>query len=110
MKQSESVSHYNDRVQGLLSGARQAIEEKYTGTYGHVKESLIMIKPVINCVLDAFITINLMQVPPNQPQGQLLPSASQRKYQMRLPAFYVTQSRHVQRELNYRNTDLHYRE
>ena len=34
IKQSETVSNYNDRVQGLLSGARHAIEEKYTGTYG----------------------------------------------------------------------------
>ena len=50
-----NVSDYNDRVQGLLSGARHAIEEKYTGTYGHVKESLIMMKPVIDCALDAFI-------------------------------------------------------
>ena len=55
MKQLESVSDYNDRVQGLLSGARHAIEEKYTGTYGHVKESSIMMKPVIDCALDAFI-------------------------------------------------------
>ena len=42
-------------MQGLLSGARHAIDEKYTGTYGHVKESLIMMKPVIDCALDAFI-------------------------------------------------------
>ena len=55
MKQSESVNDYNDQVQGLLSGARHAIEEKYTGTYGHVKESSIMMKPVIDCALDAFI-------------------------------------------------------
>ena len=55
MKQSETVSDYNDRVQGLLSGARHAIEEKYTGTYGHIKESVIMIKPVIDCALDPFI-------------------------------------------------------
>ena len=32
-----------------------AIEEKYTGTYGHTKESAIMMKPVIDCALDAFI-------------------------------------------------------
>ena len=55
MKQSETVSDYNDRVQGLLSGARHAIEEKYTGTYGHTKESIIMMKPVVDCALDAFI-------------------------------------------------------
>ena len=55
MKQSETVSDYNDRVQGLLSGARHAIEEQYTGTYGPTKESAIMMKPVIDCALDAFI-------------------------------------------------------
>ena len=55
MKQSETVSDYNDRVQGLLSGARHAIEEKYTGTYGQAKESAIVMKPVIDCALDAFI-------------------------------------------------------
>ena len=55
MKQSETVSDYNDRVQGLLSGARHAIEEKYTGTYGHTKESIIMMKPVVDCALDVFI-------------------------------------------------------
>ena len=55
MEQSKSVSDYNDRVQGLLNGARHAIEEKYTGNYRHVKESLIMMKPVVDCALDAFI-------------------------------------------------------
>ena len=55
LKQSETVSDYNDRVQGLLNGARYAIEEKYTGTYGHTKESIIMMKPVVDCALDAFI-------------------------------------------------------
>ena len=55
IKQSETVNDYNDRVQGLLSDARHAIEEKYTGTYGHTKESAIMMKPVIDCALDAFI-------------------------------------------------------
>ena len=45
MKQSETVSDYNDRVQGLVSRARHAIEEKYTGTYGHTRESIIMMKP-----------------------------------------------------------------
>ena len=55
MKQSETMSDYNDRVQGLLSGARHAIEEKYTGTYGHTKESAVIMKPVIDCALDAFI-------------------------------------------------------
>ena len=60
MKQSETVCDYNDRVQGLLSGARHAIEEKYSGTYGHTKESAIMMKPVIDCALDAFIWGSLM--------------------------------------------------
>ena len=55
MKQSETVSDYNDRVQGLLSGARHAVEEKYTGTYGHTNETVIMMKPVVDCALDAFI-------------------------------------------------------
>ena len=53
MKKSETVSDYNDRVQGLLSGARHAIEEEYAGTYGHTKESAIIMKPVIDCALDA---------------------------------------------------------
>ena len=55
MKQSETVSDYNDRVHGLLSETRHAIEEKYTGTYGHTKESMIMMKPVVDSALDAFI-------------------------------------------------------
>ena len=55
MKQSETVSDYNDRVQGHLSGSRHAIEEKYTGTYRHTKESIIMMKPVVDCALDALI-------------------------------------------------------
>ena len=55
MKQSETVGDYKDRVQCLLSGARHAIEEKYTGTYGHTNESVIMLKPVVDCALDAFI-------------------------------------------------------
>ena len=38
-----------------MSGARRAIEEKYIGTYGHTKENAIMMKPVIDCALDAFI-------------------------------------------------------
>ena len=53
MKQSESVSDNNDRVQGLLSGTRHAVEGRYTGTYGHVKDRLIIMKPVIDCALDA---------------------------------------------------------
>ena len=55
MKQLETVGDYNDCVQGLLSGGRHAIEEKYTCTYGHTKESVIMMKPVNECALDAFI-------------------------------------------------------
>ena len=56
MKQWESVNDYSCRVQGLLSKARHVIEEEYTGTYGHVKESLIMMKPMIDCALDVFIS------------------------------------------------------
>ena len=39
MQLSETVSDNNDRVQGLLSGAKHAIAEKYTGTYGHTMKA-----------------------------------------------------------------------
>ena len=60
MKQTETVSDYYDRVQGLLSGAKHAIEDKYTqvhyaGTPHEISESTIMMKPVVDCALDAFI-------------------------------------------------------
>ena len=55
MNQKETVSDYYDRLQGLLSGARHTLEEKYTRRYGQEKESNIMLKPVLDCALDAFI-------------------------------------------------------
>ena len=60
MKQTETVSDYYDRLQGLLSGAKHAIEDKYTqvhyaGTPHEISESTIMMKPVVDCALDAFI-------------------------------------------------------
>ena len=44
----------------MLSGSKHAIEDKYTqihcaGTAPEVNESTIMMKPVVNCALDAFI-------------------------------------------------------
>ena len=52
MKQTETVSDYYDRVQGLLSGAKHAIEDKYTqvhyaGTTHEMSESTTMMKPVV---------------------------------------------------------------
>ena len=60
MKQTETISDYCDRVQGLLSGAKHMIEDKYTqvhyaGTTHEISESTIMMKPVVDCALDAFI-------------------------------------------------------
>ena len=60
MKQTETVSDYYDRVQGLWSGVKNAIEDKYTqvhyaGTTHEISESTIMMKPVVDCALDAFI-------------------------------------------------------
>ena len=55
MNQKETVSDYYDRLQGLLSGARHTLEEKYTRRYGQEKESNIMLKLVLDCALDAFI-------------------------------------------------------
>ena len=60
MKQTDAVRDYYDQVQGLLSGAKYAIEDKYTqvhyaGTTHEISESTIMRKPVVDCALDAFI-------------------------------------------------------
>ena len=55
MTQKESVSDYYDRVLGLLSGAKHTLEEKYNASYGEEPESNIMMKPVMDCALDAFI-------------------------------------------------------
>ena len=55
MTQKESVSDYYDRVLGLLSGAKHTLEEKYNARYADEPESSIMMKPVIDCALDAFI-------------------------------------------------------
>ena len=55
MTQNESVSDYYDTVLGLLSGAKHTLEEKYNLRYGDEPESSIMMKPVIDCALDAFI-------------------------------------------------------
>ena len=55
MTQNETVSDYYDRLQGLISGARHTLEEKYTVRYGQTKASEIMLIPVIDCALDAFI-------------------------------------------------------
>ncbi|XP_051161523.1 uncharacterized protein LOC127281712 [Leptopilina boulardi] len=64
-KQTETVSDYNDRLQGLLSGARHALQAKYNARYREVQgdavriqetpESTIMMKPIIDCALEAFI-------------------------------------------------------
>ena len=51
IKQTETLNHYYNRVQGLLSGAKHAHEEKYTVD----GKSEIMIKSVIVCAHDAFI-------------------------------------------------------
>lgn len=64
MKQTETVSDYNDRLQGLISGAKHALGEKYGARYRRVNNddedndipvSEIMIKPIIDCALEAFI-------------------------------------------------------
>lgn len=65
LKQTETVSDYHDRLQGLLSGARHALETKYNSQYrkidgGAVRvqntpESEIMMWPIIDCALEAFI-------------------------------------------------------
>ena len=55
MNQKETVSDYYDRLQGLLSGARHTLEKKYTRRYGQEKKSNIMLKPALDCALDASI-------------------------------------------------------
>ena len=60
MKQTETVSDYHDRVQSFLRGAKHAVEDEYTqvhyaGTTHEISESTIMMKPVVDCALDAFI-------------------------------------------------------
>ena len=60
MNQTETVRDYHDQVQGLLSGAKHAFEDKYTqihyaGTAHEINETTIMMKLVVNCALDAFI-------------------------------------------------------
>ena len=55
MTQREAVNDYHDRLQGLISGARHTLEGKYTKKYGQEKESSIILRPIIECALDAFI-------------------------------------------------------
>ena len=60
MKQTETISDYYDLLQGLLCGAKHAIKDKYikihyASTAHEVSESTIMMKPVVDCALDAFI-------------------------------------------------------
>ncbi|XP_043461938.1 uncharacterized protein LOC122498320 [Leptopilina heterotoma] len=64
-KQSETVSDYHDRLQGLISGAKHALDAKYQHRYRQVEgaavrvqeeaESTIMMRPIIECALEAFM-------------------------------------------------------
>ena len=60
MKKTETVRDYYDRVQGLFSEAKHAIDEKYTqghypGTTREMSENTVMMKPVVDCALDSSI-------------------------------------------------------
>lgn len=64
LKQSETVGDYYDRLQGLLSGAKYALETKYNKNFREIgqdernrrlSESDIIMQPVIDCALESFI-------------------------------------------------------
>ena len=50
-------------AQRITNGARHEKTEKYTGTYKHTKENIIMIKAFIDRDLDAFIRGVLDDIP-----------------------------------------------
>lgn len=64
LRQSETVGDYYDRLRGLISGAKHALESKYNKRYVEVGEegrpqqkleSTIIMQPVIDCALESFI-------------------------------------------------------
>ena len=58
MKQTETDNDYYDRIQGLLSVTKHALEKKYTVA----GESEIMMKPIIECAHSAFIKCLLDEI------------------------------------------------
>lgn len=64
LKQSETVSNYYNRLLGLISGAKHALESEYNKQYLEVleegrgrqkSESTIIMQPVNDCAFEAFI-------------------------------------------------------
>lgn len=57
MKQTETVSDYNDRLQGFIVGAKHALEEKYPGNVegSTIPRHQVMMIPIKDFALDSFI-------------------------------------------------------